>query len=614
MNWITIVWSMIVGAVLTLAAMHMLVWIKDRRAWAHLAFAVLAASIAATAVLELMLMRSQTTEQFCALRSWLLVPVFVAFVCVLVFVRLHFQAGRLWLSHATWIVRLGATAFNFISPPHLFYRKLTGLRHADFFGATITVAEGVPSPWLWLSQLSVLLLLIFVADAALALWRRGGDVDRRRAVVIGGSLTFFILLAGALMAVVSFQMIDAPYLVSLPFCVMVGAMGYELSHDVLRAARLAGELRESKQRIDLAADAAQLGFWTWDVARDEIWANDAARSLFGFTPTEPLPLSRFMDALHPEDRSGVEQAIAAALAHGGEYEREYRVPLAGGHTRWIAARGRAERDSTGPSRLMRGVVMDITAERNAELELQRVRAQLTHVGRVSMMGQLASALTHELNQPLGAILRNAEAAELFLQAHTPDIEELRAIITDIRKDDQRAGDVIDRMRSMLQRRVLEFQPIAMAELLAEATLLARADAAARRMTLDVSAPPDLPPIIGDRVHLQQVLLNLILNAMDSMNGNAEPARRVRLSARRVGTGEVEVAVSDLGHGIAPERLPQVFEPFFTTKPHGMGVGLAISQTIIAAHGGRLTAENNADGQGATFRLTLPIPDESRLTA
>src|SRR5574341_2676882 len=165
MNWVTIVWSMIAGAVLTLAATHLLVWIKDRSAWANLAFAVLAVSMAATAVFELMLMRSQTTEQFSALRSWLLVPVFVGFVSVLVFVRLHLQAGRPWLAHATWIVRLAGLIFNFASPPHLIYREITGLRQADFLGATITVAQGVPSPWLWLSQLSVLSLLAFVADA-----------------------------------------------------------------------------------------------------------------------------------------------------------------------------------------------------------------------------------------------------------------------------------------------------------------------------------------------------------------------------------------------------------------------------------------------------------------
>jgi C4-dicarboxylate-specific signal transduction histidine kinase len=258
---------------------------------------------------------------------------------------------------------------------------------------------------------------------------------------------------------------------------------------------------------------------------------------------------------------------------------------------------------------MRGVVMDITAQRDSELELQRVRSQLAHAGRVSMMGQLASALAHELNQPLGAILRNAEAAQIFLQDETPDIEELRAIIGDICKDDQRAGEVINRLRSMLTRRDLESRPIAVSDLLVEATTLARADAATRRVTLEISAPSDLPHVKGDRVHLQQVLLNLLLNAMDAMSDNSVGIRRVLLSASRDGADKIEVSVSDTGHGISPEKLPHVFDPFFTTKPHGMGIGLAISHTIIAAHGGQLSAENNAGGRGATFRFTLPVAEK-----
>jgi PAS domain S-box-containing protein len=606
MNWITVAWPIIAGACLTLAVMHLLVWARDRRAGVSLAFASLAICVACIAAFELAMTRVQTAQQFGTLRNWMLLPVFAAFVSVLVFVRLHFQAGRLWLAHATWIVRLAGLVFNSFSPPHLFYREITGLRQTDFLGATISVAEGPPSPWLWFNQLSVLLLVAFVADAARTMWRRGGAVERRRAMVVGGSLMVFLLVAGTLMALVSWQVVDAPYLVSPIFLVMVGAMGYELSRDVLRAAQLTGELRESQQRIDLAARAASLGFWTWDVGRDEIWANEAARSLLGFSPTERLGSSRLSGVLHPDDRDGVTQAIEAALAHGGEYERQYRIRLSSGEIRWIAARGRAEPATSGQPLLMRGVVMDVTAERRAELELQRLRGQLTHVGRVSMLGQLSSALAHELTQPLGAILRNAEAAEIFLRADQPDLEELRAIIADIRKDDQRAGDVIDRLRSMLKRRVLEPHPIAVGELLDEATTLARADAAARGVTLEISAAPDLPPILGDRVHLQQVLLNLVLNAMDAMAENGHDGRCVRLAARRDGESKVAVSVSDAGHGIAPEQLPHIFEPFFTTKPHGIGIGLAISHTIIAAHGGQLTAENNPDGRGATFRLALPV--------
>lgn len=241
----------------------------------------------------------------------------------------------------------------------------------------------------------------------------------------------------------------------------------------------------------------------------------------------------------------------------------------------------------------------------SELELQHARTQLAHVGRVSMLGQLASALAHELNQPLGAILRNAEAAELYLQSERPDLDELRAIVADIRQDDRRAGEVIDRLRSMLKRGEMQSQEIDVASLLADAATLARADAAHRRVAIALDAPGELPRVRGDRIHLQQVLLNLLINAMDAVAEQADGSRHITLSARACGSNQVSIAVSDSGRGIPPDLLAQVFEPFFTTKAHGMGMGLAISQTIISAHRGELVAENHSSSRGATFRFTLP---------
>jgi C4-dicarboxylate-specific signal transduction histidine kinase len=274
-----------------------------------------------------------------------------------------------------------------------------------------------------------------------------------------------------------------------------------------------------------------------------------------------------------------------------------------------APNSQAERDARSKPLLLPGVALDVSARHRRELELQQLRSQLAHVGRVSMMGQLGSALAHELSQPLGAILRNAEAAELFLQYDAPDLDELRAILADIRKDDQRAGDVIERLRAMLQRRSIEPRPLAMGELLGEVAALTRAYAAERHVKLDIEPAPGVPAIVGDRVHLQQVLLNLVLNAMDAVDGAPAAQRRVAVHALRDSERTVEVAVSDQGYGIRPEQLELVFEPFFTTKANGMGIGLPISRTIIEAHGGRIWAENNIE-KGATFRFTLPVAQEA----
>lgn len=256
-----------------------------------------------------------------------------------------------------------------------------------------------------------------------------------------------------------------------------------------------------------------------------------------------------------------------------------------------------------------GLLAQRKRRRQAEAEINRQRTELAHVSRVSTMGQLASALAHELNQPLGAILRNAEAAELFLQKAKPDLEEIRAILADIRKDDQRAGSVIERMRSLLKRRDLASNPLDLGELIEETVALAWSDALTRQVDLTMQVSARLPVVQGDRVHLQQVLLNLILNGMDAM-ATCNPAdRRLVIRAEPRKDGLVEVAVSDSGTGIPPDKLERLFQPFFTTKPEGMGMGLAISHTIIAAHGGSIWG-GNQDPHGAVFKFTLPAERSS----
>jgi signal transduction histidine kinase/ABC-type uncharacterized transport system substrate-binding protein len=246
--------------------------------------------------------------------------------------------------------------------------------------------------------------------------------------------------------------------------------------------------------------------------------------------------------------------------------------------------------------------------RRAEMEIQRQRTELAHVARVSTLGQLASALTHELNQPLGAILRNAEAAEIFLQKDQPNLEEIRAILADIRRDDRRAGDVIDRMRTLFKRRSMVSGRLDFRNLVEDTVALARPDAEIRQIQIITQVPPQLPAVHGDRVQLQQVLLNLILNGMDAMNTTPRPERRLTIRVSEAKDGNLLVAVSDRGTGIASEDIVHIFEPFFTTKASGMGMGLAISRTIVQAHGGEIRAANNALG-GATFAFTLPCLDQ-----
>jgi signal transduction histidine kinase len=252
-----------------------------------------------------------------------------------------------------------------------------------------------------------------------------------------------------------------------------------------------------------------------------------------------------------------------------------------------------------------GLLVQRRQQHRAEAQIERQRTELAHVTRVSTMGQLASALTHELNQPLGAILRNAEAAEIFLQNNPPNLEEVRAILIDIRRDDKRAGNVIDRMRALYKRRSLVLNPLDLRELVEDTLTLTRTDAAAREIKLTAQIPPHLPAAQGDRVHLQQVLLNLILNGMDAMTGVPKVRRSLVVQLSETKNGNLRVDVTDHGAGIAPEDAVRIFEPFFTTKLNGMGMGLAISQTIIEAHGGEIWVESRPAEEGTTFTFILP---------
>ena len=370
-----------------------------------------------------------------------------------------------------------------------------------------------------------------------------------------------------------------------------------------RRRRAEAELRESQEFMELSTSAGELGLWVRDLEGGELWANPRLRSLFGFGQNDVLRFDDILARIHPDDRSQTVSLIQHAQENGVPFEADFRI-LNNGTERWIAAKGQSVGNAPGSALRRMGALSDITTRKNAELEAQRHRDELAHVSRVSMMGQLASALAHELNQPLGAILRNAEAAELFLQASPPDLQELRAILADIRKDDQRAGAVIDRMRALLKRRESQWSELDLNAVTEEVAGLLRFDAEARLVKLTLELSRSVPGVRGDRVQLQQVLLNLILNAMDAMNG-CETGRRCVAVCVRPREEEVEVAVSDSGHGISADNVKRLFEPFFTTKTSGIGMGLAISRTIIEVHGGRLWAENNPEG-GATFRFTLPV--------
>jgi two-component system, LuxR family, sensor kinase FixL len=243
--------------------------------------------------------------------------------------------------------------------------------------------------------------------------------------------------------------------------------------------------------------------------------------------------------------------------------------------------------------------------KQAQLESRRRRVELTHLTRVATLGELTASLAHEINQPLAAILSNAQAAQRFLSGSARDLDEVRDILEDIVRDDKRASEVIRRLRELLRRQGTRNEPLHVDDVIRDTLRLVRGDLIVRQVTVATELAHGLPPVLGDRIQLQQVLLNLILNGCDAMM-NLEPnARRLEIRTQKQDDRFVRVSVRDFGIGLDQNQLARLFEPFYTTKPEGLGMGLSISRSIIEAHGGLLRAASNPD-QGATFHFELPI--------
>jgi signal transduction histidine kinase len=366
-------------------------------------------------------------------------------------------------------------------------------------------------------------------------------------------------------------------------------------------------LRVSEERMSLAAESAQMALWDWDVANDRVWMTDEGRKFFGFDPGEPIRFfanfASLGDRVHPDDRAARSKAIQHALDTHDTYEAEYRIVLPGGLVRWIVSRGRRSPTAAGAHPRIHGVSMDITRQRQAAAEAQLQREELAHLSRVATLSALSSSLAHELSQPLSSILINAQAGQLGMAKEPPDLTELRDIFDDIVAADSRAGEIIERMRTLLRRSPIALQPVNVNLGLEELLRLTRSDLIARGVSVSNQTTPDLPPAMTDRVQLQQVLLNLILNACDAMRANAPQDRTLTLTTF-VEQNEMRIGVLDCGVGL-PDDIESMFQPFHSTKSGGLGMGLSICRTLVNAQGGRLWAERGAE-RGAAFYVALPL--------
>jgi PAS domain S-box-containing protein len=369
------------------------------------------------------------------------------------------------------------------------------------------------------------------------------------------------------------------------------------------------ELQRNEAYLEEAQRLSHTGSWAWNVARRENvhWSQEHYR-LFGLDPeTDSASFETAFQRIHPEDRATFNVAVERAIRERSDFEVDFRTVLPDGSTKYVHSVGHPVFSASGELVEFVGTGMDVTQRRQAEKERERLRqiqADLAHMNRATTMGELTVSLAHEINQPIAAAITDANTCLRWLKRDQPDLEEAREAASRVVKDATRAAEIVSRVRLLFKKGTPQRERVDVNDVIQEMIVLLQNETLRYSISVKIELTPDLPRIMGDRVQLQQVLLNLMINSIDAMR-DGKGARELTIQSERADDDHLQMSVSDTGVGLPPEQADQIFNAFYTTKPHGTGMGLRISRSIVESHGGRLWASNNS-ARGASFHFTLPI--------
>jgi PAS domain S-box-containing protein len=383
-------------------------------------------------------------------------------------------------------------------------------------------------------------------------------------------------------------------------------LALSLSAEISRRKRFEEELRRSEAYLAEAQRLSQTGSWAFNVAtRQIIHSSEEHHRMFGFEPGEGMPVwEDWIRRIHPEDRERAIQTMRQKLRERRDYELHFRIVLPDGTIRYIHALGHPVLNPSGDLVEFVGTSIDMTERKRIEEVRLDAQNKLAHANRVTTMGHLTASIAHEVNQPIAASVTNAQAALRWLDSQPPDLNEVRQALAHIVEDSNRAGDVLGRVRDLIKKRPPRQDRLEINGTIREVIDLTHGEAVKSGVSVQTELTDGLPVIQGDRVQLQQVMLNLIINAVEAMSGVEEGSRELLISSAKGEFGGILVAVRDSGPGLPPATLEHLFDAFYTTKSGGMGIGLSICRSIIEAHGGRVWATPNTP-RGAVFQLNLP---------
>jgi len=385
----------------------------------------------------------------------------------------------------------------------------------------------------------------------------------------------------------------------------IARLGSVFNDMIVRLQELYRELQRREAYLAEAQRLSHTGSWAWNVATKRIFWSVETFQIFGFDPNNTTPTTEILlERAHPDDRASIEQ-VDAELYKGNDAEYNYRIILPDDSIKYITSVAHPIRNDSGHVIEFVGTVMDVTERKRAEEERERLRqvqADLAHLSRVTTVGELTASLAHEIRQPIAAAATNAKTCLRWLGRDRPDVEEAREAASRLVKDVTRAADIISSVSLLFKKGALQRELVDVNELIREMIVLLRSEANRYSIAIRTELAEDLPKVMADRVQLQQVFMNLMLNGIDAMKGTTGEGELTIKS--EAGDAQLLISISDTGLGLAPEQADQIFRAFFTTKDNGTGMGLPISRSIIESHGGRLWAADNSP-RGATFQFTLP---------
>jgi PAS domain S-box-containing protein len=382
---------------------------------------------------------------------------------------------------------------------------------------------------------------------------------------------------------------------------------YGTTTDIEDRKRAEEALRRSELYLAEAQRLSYTGSFGWNVCSGELFWSEENFRIFGYDRATKPTLQLVLQRVHPDDLALVQQLIERASHDGKDWALEHRLLMPNGSVKHVHVVAHASWDESANTEFI-GAVRDVTAAKQAEEELNQARADLAHVTRVTTLGELTASIAHEVKQPAAAVVTNAHAGLRWLAAQPPDLEEVRQALGRIIDGGNRASEVIDRIRALVNKAPPRKDRLHINEIILEVIDLTRSEVHRNRVVLQTELLSDLPSISGDRIQLQQVILNLIINATEAMSEASEGPREVLVGSGKDDSDGVLVAVRDSGPGLDAEHLDHLFDAFYSTKPNGLGMGLAISRSIIDAHGGRLWVTPNAP-RGAVFQFWLPADGE-----